>query len=566
MTAPAMFALPPSTAPPPGSSPPTGGVGPPGPQAPPGGSSFHSALAEHWARTAHAEGQQQRSPQAQTGTASSRHHRRHEGAASAHDADGAQAPSIGVAAEQAPLASTDVQTPLVVGQEVASSAPQPGESTAPSPASAPSDSGELVALAQSGPSTAQALPSAAQTVPSAEALSSDQSLSALDGAAVQGTPAQAVAETDESASAGVQVPVPAAADPGALAQTAQAGASTGVAGVPASRIPAATGIGVAAVPHAPEAPPTTGVASASLDGTTAPTTTATSAPSESSQVTGTPTGIQPGEVTTAGAAQATQAPEQGPAVVAQATSATASSTPPHADQASGQEATTGATATTGVAPAASTAQGTGQRDTPDTSQSRSDSPAGAANADTVSSPAAESVMTGASIGLAGVSAPATGAPGAPGAAQAAGVDLQQMIESVHATIELAARQGSTQARIALAPPELGELRIHLSQTAAGLLARITADSAAGAQALSEGRAELHQSLSSLGVSLLRLDIGSFGPSEGGGQNGAFDASPQRSNASRDEDGEAPITHTVGESDDTTVPGSPAGSALVDVLA
>jgi len=46
-----------------------------------------------------------------------------------------------------------------------------------------------------------------------------------------------------------------------------------------------------------------------------------------------------------------------------------------------------------------------------------------------------------------------------------GVDLQQIIDSVRATIELAARQGATQARIALQPQELGEIRIHLSQTA-----------------------------------------------------------------------------------------------------
>jgi len=58
-----------------------------------------------------------------------------------------------------------------------------------------------------------------------------------------------------------------------------------------------------------------------------------------------------------------------------------------------------------------------------------------------------------------------------------------MIESIHATVEMAARQGMAQARIALEPEELGSLRIHLSQTADGLLARVSADTPAAAQAL-----------------------------------------------------------------------------------
>ena len=46
------------------------------------------------------------------------------------------------------------------------------------------------------------------------------------------------------------------------------------------------------------------------------------------------------------------------------------------------------------------------------------------------------------------------------------------------------------------------------------MARVTAETPAAAQALADGRAELHQSLSSLGATLLRLDIGTFGCSEG----------------------------------------------------
>ncbi|HEY7829872.1 MAG TPA: flagellar hook-length control protein FliK [Solirubrobacteraceae bacterium] len=90
-----------------------------------------------------------------------------------------------------------------------------------------------------------------------------------------------------------------------------------------------------------------------------------------------------------------------------------------------------------------------------------------------------------------------------------GVGLQQAIEAVHATIELASRQGLSQARIALQPEELGEIRIHLSQSAQGLIARVTADTHAAAQALAEGHSELRQSLDSLGLTALHMDTSSF---------------------------------------------------------
>lgn len=91
---------------------------------------------------------------------------------------------------------------------------------------------------------------------------------------------------------------------------------------------------------------------------------------------------------------------------------------------------------------------------------------------------------------------------------AGGVDMQAMVDAIRATVAIAARQGSTQARIALQPEELGGIRIHLSQTSDGLLARLVGETAAGAQALEAGRTELHRTLSSLGLPLLRMDIGS----------------------------------------------------------
>ncbi len=151
---------------------------------------------------------------------------------------------------------------------------------------------------------------------------------------------------------------------------------------------------------------------------------------------------------------------------------------------------------------------------------------------------------------------------------ATGVGLQDMIDSIRATIEVAVRQGMTRARIALQPEELGEIRIHLSQTSEGLLARVTADTPAAAQALASGRAELHHSLSSLGVSLLRLDIGSSGQSDIGGGQGRF---PERSDESSSGSSNRSDEH---ESGSQSVPGlegtqsttGPARGELIDVLA
>ncbi len=101
-----------------------------------------------------------------------------------------------------------------------------------------------------------------------------------------------------------------------------------------------------------------------------------------------------------------------------------------------------------------------------------------------------------------------------------GVGLQEAIESLHGTIQLAARQGLAQARISLQPEELGEIRINLTQTAQGLLARVTAESPAAAQALAAAHAQLRQSLSSLGINLTRLEIGHHDPSAQSGGTGA----------------------------------------------
>jgi flagellar hook-length control protein FliK len=143
--------------------------------------------------------------------------------------------------------------------------------------------------------------------------------------------------------------------------------------------------------------------------------------------------------------------------------------------------------------------------------------------------------------------------------------MQEMIDSIRATVEIAARQGIARARIELQPQDLGHISIRLSQTAEGLCARVTADTPAGAQALAQGRSELRQSLSSLGVSLLRLDVGSFGQPQAREHGERF--------AGRSDGSSAPTAKIAPEEDaastESAVVGQPAGPAMgeiVDVLA
>jgi flagellar hook-length control protein FliK len=126
---------------------------------------------------------------------------------------------------------------------------------------------------------------------------------------------------------------------------------------------------------------------------------------------------------------------------------------------------------------------------------------------------------------AGAEAPTGGqALGASGARWAA--PTQQQIEALRASVELATRDGRSQARISLEPEELGAVHIRLTQTAAGLVARVSAESAAGAQAIAAGQNDLRGLLGSLGVSLLHLDVGTSASNGRDAQWGAG-AQPRR---------------------------------------
>jgi flagellar hook-length control protein FliK len=89
-----------------------------------------------------------------------------------------------------------------------------------------------------------------------------------------------------------------------------------------------------------------------------------------------------------------------------------------------------------------------------------------------------------------------------------GVRLEQAAETVRTTIAMAARQGSSSARIQLSPASLGGLQIHLQRTADGLVARVIAEHPEAAQTLAQNGDDLRRSLQQSGITLLRLDIGS----------------------------------------------------------
>jgi flagellar hook-length control protein FliK len=167
-------------------------------------------------------------------------------------------------------------------------------------------------------------------------------------------------------------------------------------------------------------------------------------------------------------------------------------------------------------------------------------------------------------GLAAGPTPQTAAT-APTAATAAatgparyGVGLSEAVETVKTTIELGARQGFSQAKIQLAPANLGQITIHLQKTSDGIVAKVVADHSAAAQTMQQGGDDLRRSLQDSGLHLLRLDIETRGD-----QRGSADGGAQTSQSDRTA-GENDTAADDGASQPTTIV-LPNG-ALVNVLA
>ena len=133
------------------------------------------------------------------------------------------------------------------------------------------------------------------------------------------------------------------------------------------------------------------------------------------------------------------------------------------------------------------------------------------------------------------------------------------------TIELGARGGVSQARIQLAPPELGEIRITLHQTSDGLVAKVTAADGAAAETLQQGGAELRRSLESVGVTLLRLDIGSSSQHGASAGQSEFAGGTTNRTSRETADEDSPTTDPASEAGTATAVALPNG-ATINVLA
>jgi hypothetical protein len=592
-------------APPQRSSPPTSGAAPPG--APPGAPPFQSALEEHWARTAAAEGHKQN-----------------------HSPDASEAPAgaTALAAAALPMAVA------VAGAPAAAAAPTPAASTGPTSKGTPAASyapasslasGTAAALSVAVGASAPPVPASAEGQTAADPLTQPATPTAPTVAPAPAIPTANPAAPDRvtiATDATSTTPIPATsimpsagAAVSALSQDlgSQAGASTTTPALPTppkapelhisreptpstapevhvSREPGLTpGLQehpTDAQPSRANTPPSTPGTTPANDATSATSTTASQAaraPLDGSPQT---PAIQPAATATTTHTRPVSPPaaasssERAPSVSPAANQAPAPAAAPTAEPTTGEGTATTRTEpgeaasspntsvayTIAAAPAQTDAlpakaaftRGSGARpgalaatQLTNTNDSTPASTTDAAGQPLAASPVGEQAS------------PATASAAAPSFSSGAG--MQDMIDSISATIEVAARQGLTQARIALHPAELGEIRIHLTQTADGLLARVTADTPAVAQVLVGCRAELHHSL---GVSLLRLDIGSSGQPDVGGGEGRFPGrsdSSAASSSTRPEENESGSEPVPGLEGVQPTPG-PARGELVDVLA
>ncbi len=524
------------TLPPPAASEAAPGSAPPGAPDPPGGPPFDHTLAEHMARTAHAEGREGKDREPG---------KRDEAAAKGEPAPApAVQATVAVVVPGTPRLRTDLAAVVQPATEGAAPSTPPGlaKLTTPSahasPAAGPDEAVVEGVATPDAPTALQSQPVATASQPAATAHAPTPTAPPATAPAASARPSVA----DEPVTVPAPAPVVAPKTPtspvtpttSALPATSETSTTT------ATPPPAAVGVSSA------QATPATATAVAQTIPTTAvatPATTSASTPATTSASTP-PTTSANGPATPAGAPTAT------PVRAATGTSAPA----PTAALDGGKAVDAHAIVET-VRDSASThtsTAGVERATTPTTT--------GAASATAASAPAlAASPTTGAAEPT---SAPASAAD-AP--LLGAGVEMQDMIDSIRATVQIAARHGIAHARIALQPQELGQLRIHLTQTSDGLLARVTADTPAAAQALAGARAELHRSLSSLGATLLRLDVGTSD------QPQARARGEQLANAA----GGARSAHELGEGADAGAESEPVAPAanvtgvkgeLVDVLA
>jgi flagellar hook-length control protein FliK len=144
------------------------------------------------------------------------------------------------------------------------------------------------------------------------------------------------------------------------------------------------------------------------------------------------------------------------------------------------------------------------------------------------------------------------------------VTLQEAVDAVKATFTAANQAGVSSARISLSPVELGGIKISLSQTADGLIARVATDHPEAAQTLQQNAADLKRSLEASGMQLLRLDIGSSGQQSLGGFMGSQGDSSSTSASSTGEPAQATADQSEPTGAELTIELS--SGSLVNVLA
>jgi flagellar hook-length control protein FliK len=143
--------------------------------------------------------------------------------------------------------------------------------------------------------------------------------------------------------------------------------------------------------------------------------------------------------------------------------------------------------------------------------------------------------------------------------------LHRAPEAAGALLALAVDRGISRARIALKPAELGGVEIQLSSTAAGVTARLVADSPEAARMLAQAGEELRRSLESRDVTLLSLQVTTTSGDER--HEATFAGRPGQESGDRATDRDRDGDRTAEPTPDTvhSVLELPGG-LLVDVLA
>ena len=144
------------------------------------------------------------------------------------------------------------------------------------------------------------------------------------------------------------------------------------------------------------------------------------------------------------------------------------------------------------------------------------------------------------------------------------MSLQDAADAVKASFTAANQAGVSSARITLTPESLGGIKISLTQTPEGLIARVSTDHPEAAATLQQSAGDLKRSLEESGMPLLRLDIGSSG------QQGQSSFAGLAGDGSQTGGGSSPTQAPGVEEDTASTPTEltvePSSGSLVNVLA